>query len=511
MSPGLLSFDTIDWIVLSTYLVVVIGLGVVMSRTRHGAGDYFLAGRRMPMWAVAISLLATSQSAATFVGGPQQAYLGNLTYLAANLGGLLAAIVVAVFFLPAFYRQQVTSIYELLGRELGIPAQRVASVLFMAGRTLASGARLYIVAIPFSLIAFGCLDSKYLVLSILLIAATATCYTLTGGIRAVIWTDVLQAIIYVGAVSIALVLLWQKMPLGLGELLATLRETGDEQKLSIIDVRLDVSQPYTIWAVIVGLSLFNLAALGTDQDLTQRLLTCRSARRGSWSVIASHLIGWPVLALFLLLGLLLYVYYQRPDIMQAAGPGYVIDDSRRVFLEFIMHEMPVGLRGLMMAGLFAAAMSSMDSALNAMASTVIADFYRPLRRRLSPDQGGETDRRERWVSRWAVAAWAAAMAGVAVGCIFWQQASGQTLIDFALGVMVFAYSGLLAVFLTAIFTRRGNSISAIAAMITGVVAVLLMQEFIWKPWGRELQLAFAWKMTIATGLSFAVCCAGKRR
>ena len=507
------SFHPLDWTVLAAYMLLVIAMGVFLGRKHRGADEFFLAGRSMPMWAVAISVLATSQSAATFVGGPQQAYDGNLTYFSANLGALLAVVLVAIFFIPAYYRRNVTSVYELIGHHYGATSQRLASGMFIVGRVFASGARLFIVAIPFALIAFGDISTRSMIGAIVIIAAAAAAYTLAGGIRAVIWTDVVQAIVYIACIVFALALVWQKIPLSFGEIIDTLRQGADGDKLTIVDFRLDstkdLAKPYGFWAIIIGLTLFNLAAFGTDQDLTQRMLTCRSARHGSWSVIIANLIGWPVVFMFLCMGLLLYVYYQQPDVMGAAAVEYQIDDTRKVFLEFILHEMPLGLRGLMLAGLFAAAMSSTDSALNAMASTTVADFYRPLAQNRGIDPADELK-----VARLAVLFWALVLGAFACFCVFWQKASGHTLIDFALGVMVFAYSGLLAVFCTALFTKRGNAVSVAAALATGFLCVLLLQDFAWKHWALwfniDFTLAFPWKMLLATLLSFVVCCLGKR-
>jgi Na+/proline symporter len=193
--------------------------------------------------------------------------------------------------------------------------------------------------------------------------------------------------------------------------------------------------------------------------------------------------------------------------MGDAAPMAAVEDGRQVFVAFILQEMPVGMRGLMMAGLFAAAMSSLDSALNAMASTTVSDFYRPSRYRRG--HGDITPGRQVRVSRLAVMGWAVALGAFAVVCVFWQQHSGQKLIDFALRVMVFAYSGLLAVFLTAFFTRRGNSLSAVAALLTGFAAVLALEIYAVV---RDLKpIAFAWEMLAATFLAFAICCLGRRR
>jgi len=511
-TPATPTFSLVDWVVLAVYLVIVAGIGVAASRRTRTGDDFFLAGRSMPIWAVAISVLATAISAATFIGGPQQAYTGNLTYLSANIGALIAVVIVAVVFVPAFYRHRVTSIYELLGHAYGPGVNRAASAMFMIGRVFASGARLFIVAIPFALVAFGDTSPGSLVVSIAIITIVATAYTAVGGIRAVIWTDVVQAVVLVGTVTIALVMLLGKINAPIGEILTALRDDAAGDKLLMVDLSPDLRRPYTLWTAIIGFTLFNLAAFGTDQDLTQRLLTCRSARDGAWSVVISNLLSWPVVLLFLTMGLLLYVYYERPDLSGATAPA--VDDTRKVFLHFILTEMPAGVRGLMMAGLFAAAMSSLDSALNAMASTTIADFCRPRWRRLRVEDAADLERRERRASRIAIVGWAVALAGFAVFCIFWQNASGQTLIDFALSVMVFAYAGLLGVFLAAILTRRGNVASAMAALLTGFVAVLLMQPFAWDRWapalGIEIMIAFPWKMLIASGLSFAVCMLGRR-
>jgi SSS family transporter len=506
------SFGLLDWAVLAAYMGVVIALGIRAGRRERTGDDFFLGGRTMPVWAVALSVLATSQSAATFVGGPQQAYVGNLTYLAANIGALIAVLIVAAFFIPAYYRHGVTSVYELIGHHYGSTSQRCASAMFMIGRVFASGARLFIVAIPFALVTFGSTSPTALLAAVALIAVGATAYTVVGGIRAVIWTDVLQALVYITTIVIALALLWNRIPLGLDEIAAQLRTAEGGSKLTFLETSADLGEPFSIWAIVLGLTLFNLAAFGADQDLTQRMLTCRTARGGGWSVILATLIGWPVVLAFLALGLLLFIFYQRPEAMGDAAPLYAVGDTRKVFLEFILHEMPTGVRGLMMAGLFAAAMSSMDSALNAMASTTIADFYRPWRAR-RPAQG-DAAARELRASRIAIAAWAVALAGFAAFCIHWQAMSGQTLINFALGIMVFAYAGLLAVFVTALFTKRGNAISAGAALATGFVCVLLMQPFAWSRWapavGIDFTLAFPWKMLVATMIAFGVCCLGAR-
>lgn len=492
-------FATLDWVVLVAYLLVVLVIGAVVSRRKEQGDAFFLAGRSMPSWAVAISVLATALSAATFIGGPQLGYLGSLEYLLANIGGLIAVLIVGFWFVPAFYRAGVTSVYELVGNRFGGPAQQSASAMFMLGRLLASGARLFIVAIPFSLVAFNDASGSSLALSILMIAVVASAYTMAGGIRAVIWTDVLQAVVVVGTVIVALLVLLDRIDMPIAEIKALLLERSE----AVSEARAEthwIQQPYTLLTAFIGFALFNLAAFGTDQDLAQRLLTCRDAKRGTFAVILSQVLSWPIVLLFLLVGMLLWVYETQSGVLMPDVPDA---ESQKVFLRFILVEMPVGIRGLLMAGLFAAAMSSLDSVLNALASTTVADFVRRRRRQLDP--AAETR-----LTRWIIMGWAVLLSGFAIGCAAWQSASEIPLIDFALGVMVFAYAGLVGVFLCAIFTRRGNAISAMASLGTGFVVVVLMEPGVWKDWaGVEWTIAFPWRMTIASAIAFLVCVAGR--
>lgn len=545
MSPPLLpatllafsTLTTIDWVVLGGYVVLIVASGIGFSRRKQkGTEDYFLAGRRMPVWAVAISIIATSLSAATFIGAPEQSFAGDLTYLSTNIGGLLAVVVVAVFFIPAFYKSGVVTIYELLERRFGPGAKFAASGAFMVGRVFASGARLFIGAIPMALILFG--DSGQeppegqLVLGIVLLTVTGVLYTLAGGIASVIWTEVVQTAVLLAAVLAAVFVLLHKIPLSPGEIVSLLGSAGPDgtSKLKMLELGLDPSKPglgfdpsraYTLLTAIAGFSLIGLASYGTDHDLVQRMLTCKTALKGGQSVVSAILLSVPIVLLFLVIGLLLFIFYKRPDVMGAGAPGYSLDDSRKVFLTFILREMPRGLSGLMLAGLFSVGLSSLASALNAMAATFVRDFYRHMAK-------GRDEKHYLGVGRLAVAGWGVVLGGFACFCIVWQRSSNQRLIDFALGVMNFAYAGLLAVFLTAIFTKRGNTRSAIAALITGFCVVALLQPPVWKHWAAyvtwtaytpfstterslaEITLAFPWHLLIAASISMLVCVSGRR-
>jgi SSS family transporter len=500
-------FSLIDWAVLAVYMAAVLWIGIWAGKRREHGDDFFLAGRSMPSWAVAVSVLATALSAATFVGGPQQSYGGDLTYLASNIGGLIAVFIVGFFFLPAFYAAGTPSIYGYLGRRFGAGTQGAASGMFMFGRLLASGARLFITAIPFALIAFGSAEGWPLIVAILLVTVAAAAYTMLGGIRAVIWTDVLQACVVVGTVLLAVFVLLNRIDLPISDIVDRLTEADGGDKLKVVDWSTDHSRSYTAWASLIGVTLFMVAAFGTDQDLTQRMLTCPTPGKATWAVILSNLLGWPVVLLFLVVGLLLWVEVQAHGPILPDMPD---QDDRAIFLRFILRDMPMGLRGLMVAGLFAAAMSSLDSVLNAMASSTIADWIRPLRARCGKPPQTATD--ETRLTRSIIAIWAMLLACFAIGAAFWQSASGQTLIDFALGIMVFAYAGLLGVFATALLTRRGSPTSAAAALVVGLLVVVALDPSVWMLWmGEDVKpLAFPWRMTVASVIAFAVCITGQK-
>lgn len=518
----LATFAPLDWAVLGGYCLVLLGSGVILSRReQRTTEDYFLGGRRMPAWAVAVSILATGLSAATFVGAPESSYKGNLTYLSTNIGMVIAAVVLATTFLPVFYRHRVATIYELLETRFGRPARSASSAMFMVGRVFASGARIFIIGIPAALILFGepatgPIPASQIVLAIGLLVVVGIGYTLVGGITSVIWADVIQAVVFLGAVIGAIVLLVNRIPAPVDEIASHLASAG---KLEVFDLSTSLETTFTLWASVIGFTLLGIASYGVDQDLVQRMLTCKSAKRGSMSIITANLMAIPIVAGFLLVGVLLFVFYKVPGLMGDAGPAGAPSDDRTVFLSFILSEMPAGLKGLMLAGLFAAGLSSLNSALNAMSSTFINDFYL----RWKPDR---TQAHYVRVGRRAVVVWGTVLGVFASGCVFWQRAGGQTLIDFALGVMAFAYAGLLGVFFTALYTKRGNSASVIAALVVGFVVVLVLTPSVWA-WGSALvlpvvmssgaiedsgliglDLAFPWRLTMGAGLAMLVCMAG---
>lgn len=526
-------FQRADWVVIGLYGVLLAATGVYFSvrQRQRGVDDYFLGGHRMPVWAVAFSILATAQSAATFVGAPQSSYDGDLAYLSSNIGGILAAVILATVVIPAYYRKRVTTPYQLLETRFGVAAKEATSLTYMVGRVFAGGARLFIGALPASLAVFGDTRADHVLLAIVAFTIFGVLYTLWGGVSSVIWTDVIQVCVYLGAAVAVVIVLASRIPVPVSELYHALANPPAEapSKLAVVHAGLDFSKPnlgfnpsagFTLLTALFGFSLLTLASHGADQDLVQRMLTCRSAAKGSWSVISGVLIGIPAVTLFLVMGLLLYIFYQRPDIMGVGAPGGAAPRGSEVVMTFAMRELPGGLGGLVLAGLLAAGPCGINASLNSMSSTFVSDFYRPRR-------PGRDEQHYLRVSRFGVAAAGVLVGAFAAGCILYYDPAHSTLLDLALGVMSFAYAGLLGVFFTALFTRRGNSASVIAAILTGFVVVLLMNKPVWNWWTSffmrahvdgtltrmipEQSLAFPWHLLVGSIIATVVCVVGRPR
>lgn len=505
-----------DWLVLAAYFMLLVGSGAFFAwrakRKRLSSEGYFVGDHSMPVWAVAISILATAQSAATFTGVPEQAFTGSIVYLSTNLGSVLAAVVLAIFFIPAYYRLGVTTPYQLLERRFGPGAKLAASWAYMIGRVFASGSRVYIGAIPVCMAMFGDTSGQHMAISIAAFMLFGIIYTLAGGITSVIWTDVMQVCVYLGAAIVAIAILASRVSASWGQVIDALTHGGPDatSKLTLFPTAMGAdgfrwNDEMNIFTILTGFVLIALASHGTDQDLVQRMLTCKSAAAGSKSVITGILVAIPTVAIFMVLGLLLWVYYQRPELM-SHPPGAPPGKSSVVLLEFIMREMPTGAAGLMIAGVMAAGPAGINSGLNSMSSTFVSDVYRPRFR-------GRDEKHYLRVGRIATAVWGAVLGVFAILCIEWKEQSGQSIIGFVLSVMNFAYAGLLGVFFSALFTKRGNTASAIAALFAGFITVLALRPEVmdkWTGWinaenAITLRFAFPWQLVIGTLVAFVVC------
>lgn len=496
------NFSILDWIIFASYFLILILTSVILSQSKvKTSRDYFTGGNAMPMLAVAISVLATSQSAATFLGGPEYSYKHDLTFLGFYASAFLAIIFVSKVLVPRFYAIKAITVYEYLEYRYGETSKRYAGVMFLVGRLFASGARLYIGALAISMILFSDISALHVAISIAVLMLGALAYTYFGGVKSVILSDVIQAITYIGAGVAVLVYLYYSMNTDFSTLMTTL---SDNNKLKLVDF--SFSGGFTIWTLLTGWFLLNIAAYGLDQDMTQRVLTCKNEKEGRKSLIYSIVFTLPVALLFLVIGLLLYVFYQHPEIsgITSASVNQNVDgQSVTIFMLYILNEMPEGLRGLVTVGAIAAALSSTNSVLSAMASVAVEDIYRPWLAKKDRDE-------EHFLkaSRVMVITFALLLCGMAMISFYWQQYTQLPLLNFALGVMAFAYAALLGVYGAAIFTNRGNEQTVLWALIGGFLTVLILQPYIIGSL-IDVKVDFAVMMIVGTLVSFAIMMLGR--
>lgn len=506
-----LAFTGYDWAVLGGY-VVLLALAAWSSTKRNiaKADDYFLAGHHAPAWLVAISVLSTMQSAATFLGAPDNSFRGDYSYLTSNFAAILAAFIVARFLIPRFYAIGATTVYELLETRFDATARRAAAAMYLVGRILASGARLYLAAIAVSMIIFLDVEPQHIVIASAVLVAFGVIFTLFGGLNAVIWSDLVQVVLYVGGALLVLAYLWTSIPAPVSEIWDGLRDAPDGiDKLRLVDWSFDLTKPFTIWAILAGLVLLNIGNAGLDQDTTQRFLSCENAAQGKRALYASMWIAIPVVALFMAIGSLLHIFYERPDLMgtSASAAQSFSGEKITVFMSYILSEIPPGLRGLVTVGVIAAA--AVNSGLISMSAVVVSDFYRPLKERRGAPV---SDAHYVSAGRVAMVLLALALFAMSILCFYWQRYTDTPLLEFVLGVMVFAYSGLLGVYGVVVFTRRGSTVSVIAALAVGFLAILVQQHYVVDQLGLPpamKSLAFPWQLCIGTALAFVTCCCGR--
>lgn len=519
----------IDWIIIAVFLSALVTIGYAFSRRNKNIEDYFVAGRSMPGWLVAIAATGTSISAGTFVGSPELGFNTNLTYVLNLMGAIFGGCLVAAFILPRLYNARTITIYGFIGQRFGEGAKKGTSIMFLLGQLFTSGSRLFIAAIAISVIAFGGIQFQFMVWSILILGLISTLYTMMGGIKGLLYIDTFQTLlmIFTGVVGLVLIAfdlgglsfseVWQtltsggmvKSPAAAGitpGLAADGSLTGwvSGSKVQVVDLALDFSKPYTVLGGMIGVAVFKIAQFTTDQEFVQRQLACKDVRKAGRSLVASQLLSLPTVLIFLSIGLLLWVkYIHDPSADGALSQGF-FSDARDVFPQYIKNHIPPGVRGLMMTGLLAAALSSFNSAINSMASSFVADLWLPYmsKRGKAPSD----DSSQISSSRWMAALMGSMLTAFAVLTCVMQQSSGLNLVDFATGVMCFAYVGMLGVFLTAIFSKRGNGRSVIAALIAGILIVIPLM-FQKELFGRNY-IAWTWWCPIGSVITTLICLSG---
>lgn len=515
----------LDWIIVAGFLGILVTIGYLFSRKNKNIDDYFVAGRAMPGWLVALAATGTSISAGTFVGSPELGFNTNLTYVMNLIAAIIGGSIVAAFILPKLYNAKTITIYGFIGDRFGETSKRANSVMFLVGQLFTSGSRLFIAAIAVSVILFGSIHFQFMIWSIIILGAISTIYTMLGGIKGLLYIDAFQTLLIIFTGIVAFFIIYFALDMPLSEIWANLTTGGMVKdpgvaagmtaertlfgwsagnKLVMFDPSLDPKLPYTIVGGVIGIAFFRVAQYTTDHEFVQRQLTAKDVKKAGTSLIYSQLICLPVVVLFISLGLLLFVLYRTNPEFDALGASF-FTDARDVFPQFIKNHIPMGVRGLMIVGLLAAALSSFNSAINAMASSFVSDLYLPIKKERGHAVEDNAD--QMTSSRKMVILMGAVLTGFAIVTAVMQQSSGLNLVDFATGIMCFAYAGMIGVFLTAIFTKRGNTKSVLASLIVGALIIipLMFQKQIF----GQTYIAWCWWCPIGGIISTIICLLGK--
>ena len=488
----------LDLGVLVLYLAGIVAFGAYFSKSQHTIQDYFVSGKSIPWWAIMGSIVATETSTVTFISVPGYAYGTSLTFLQLVMGYMVGRVAVSILFIPAYFKGELLTVYQLLGDRFGGAVKRLASGVFLLTRSLADGFRLFATGLVLAAVLrgmpqmdelargwFPAADPTYVILivSVLVIGLATIIYTYHGGMTAVIWTDVIQLVVYlVGAIIAALILL-SEIPGGWTEV----REVGAAAgRFRLFDFTFDLTRSYTFWSGLIGGAFLTTATHGTDQLMVQRYFCARTEGDARKALLWSGVVIFAQFVLFLLIGVMLFVYYTQhapSEIASFTSNGRLQTD--RIFPYFIVQHLPPGIVGLVLAAIFAAAMSTLSSSLNSSSAAAVNDFY-------VPATGGARDGRHYLnVSRVLTLAFGIVQMAVAVIAI----SLSSRVVDEVLGIASFTNGVILGVFLLGTFTRVGQR-AAFAGILGGSLLMLAVKLGTATSW--------QWYVLIGSTATFAI-------
>lgn len=448
-------FSPIDWLIVGIYIGGTTWIGHKLKGQQETPHDFFLGGRRIPWFAVSASIIATTISAVTFIGVPAFIYAagGDFTYLQLAIGGIIAKLLIARLLIPRYYEQEYYSPYDYISQRLGATAGRLTAMMFILGGILGQSVRVYATALVLEL-----LTGWTMGLSILVIAVFAILWTWMGGVAAVIWTDLVQFLVLVVGGVAALAFMITSLPDGF----ATLWELGRQHnKLTVLNLSTDPRVAFTFWAALIALPFQGIAVYGTDHLFTQRLLCCKNSNEARKALLWS-IVGECIPALMLIVGLGLFAFYSFNPLDPSLA-AIVAEKGDRIFPLFIINEMPTGLKGLIIAGILSAAISSLDSILAALSQISLTMFYRPF---VNP---GKEEAHYLAVSRLLVIAW-----GLVLAAIAWQfTKSGGDIITLAFSMTTYTLGPMLGLFLASLISHR-ITVNGFAVAIAMSMAIILL-------------------------------------
>lgn len=481
-----MGFSAIDYLVLLLYLVGITVFGTLFRSSQRTVRDYFVGAKNTHWLIISLSIVATETSTLTLIGVPAIAYSkfarpeqgGNFTYLQVVFGYIIARFLISLLLIPAYFKGDLLTAYELLKTRFGVKTKNFAASLFLVMRALAEGVRVFAASIVLSAVLSASLpDWSHLWLwSIIIVGVLTLIYTFEGGIAAVIWTDLIQLVIYIAGSLLAAYELLHLIPGGWSQVVA---QAAPDDKFRIFSFAWDLGVPFTFWAGLLGGTFLTMASHGTDQLLVQRLLTCRNERDAKKALITSGFVVFGQFVLFLLIGVLLFAYYKFFPLATR------LTSNDEIFPAFIVQRLPHGISGLVIAAVFAAAMSNLSGSLNSLASSTTVDFYRPL---LRPDASDEHYLR---VSRWFTAAWGVVLIVIAVVARGW-----GSVFTAGLTIASLVYGPMLGAFLLGVLTRRANQTGVMAGMAASLAFMLLIKF--------QTSIAWTWYVLMGTTVCLAV-------
>ncbi|MEO8025126.1 MAG: sodium:solute symporter [Bryobacteraceae bacterium] len=469
----------LDLTVILAYLAAITWFGARFGKSQSTLKDYFLGGRSTPWWAIAFSIVSAETSTLTVIGTPALAFNGNFGFLQVVFGYLLARIIISSLFLPAYFRGEMYTAYELMRVRFGERIRKLTAGTFLLLRALAEGVRAWAIATVVSIIL-----GTGTVGSVGVIVALTLFYTFEGGMTAVIWTDVIQMFLYVAGAILSFFVILREIPGGWGHVVEIAAPLG---KFQVFDFSFSLTpeffqKTYTFWAGLIGGCFLTTASHGTEQLMVQRLLSARSEKDSRRALYASWVVILFQFTLFLVIGACLFVSYHDRGL---AGPK----ETDRIYPEFIWNHLPHGVSGLVIAAILAAAMSNLSAALNSLASTTIMDFYRPLTGNSRPEAHYLR------LAKYATLVWGAILFGVALVARNW-----GSVLQAGLSIASILYGSLLGVFLLGLLTKRVGENAAMAGMIASLTLTLYVKFF--------TQIAWTWYVLIGTSAAVLVGLAG---
>ncbi|HEY7404041.1 MAG TPA: sodium:solute symporter [Candidatus Angelobacter sp.] len=462
----------VDGTIIVAYLIGITLFGLRFRKSQRSLRDYFLADRNIPWWAIALSIVGAETSTLTVISTPGMAYGGNFGFLQVVLGYLVGRVVISVLFIPQYFRGELFTAYQLIDRRFGPRLHKITAAVFLITRAAAEGVRVWAVAIV-----VGVVLGTGEVASVAIVLVLTLIYTFEGGLAAVIWTDVVQLLIYVGGTIVGFFMLVHLVPGGWPAIHSSAAAAG---KLQVFDFSFTLSKAFTFWGGLIGGMFLNTATHGTDQLMVQRLLAARNQRDSQTALLSSGLIILAQFTLFLMMGAALWVFYR------AYPPTAAFTKTDYIFPTFIVDHMPVGVCGILIAAILAAAMSNLSAALNSLSSTSMVDFY--LRRR--PET---SDQKRLRLSRVATIVWGLILFALALASRY-----GGSVLEKGLSIASVAYGGLLGVFLLGLLTKRTSERGAIIGMLCG----LALNVYIWI-WATA-HIAWTWYVTLGSITTFVV-------